>query len=56
MFSIGGVGVLQVVSRKVYAASPVAPPEAAFGNLFLFFALALLAGCAVYVFSRDRMD
>jgi MFS family permease len=56
MFSIGGVGVLQVISRKVYAASPATPPEAAFGNLFLFFALALLAGCAVYVFSRDRMD
>jgi len=56
MFSIGGVGVLQVASRQVYAASPATPPEAAFGNLFLFFALALLAGCVIYAFSRDRLD
>jgi MFS family permease len=57
MFSIGGVGVLQVVSRPVYAgAGGGAAPEAAFAALFLFFGLALVAGCAVYAFSRDRMD
>lgn len=56
MFSIGGVGVMQVLSRQVYAATPATPPEAAFGALFLFFALTLLAGCAIYLFSRDRLD
>jgi predicted MFS family arabinose efflux permease len=56
MFSIGGVGLLQVASRRVYAEAPAAPPEAAFGAIFLFFALMLLAGCAIYAFSRDRMD
>jgi predicted MFS family arabinose efflux permease len=56
MFSIGGVGLLQVASREVYAGAPAAPPEAAFGAIFLFFALMLLAGCAVYAFSQDRMD
>lgn len=56
MFSIGGVGLLQVASRKVYAGAPATPPEAAFSAIFLFFALLLLAGCAIYAFSRDRMD
>lgn len=56
MFSIGGVGLLQVASRRVYEAAPDAPPEAAFSALFLFFALTLLAGCAIYLFSRDRVD
>jgi MFS family permease len=57
MFSIGGVGLMQVVSRWVYAgAGGAAAPEAAFAALFLFFGLALVAGCAVYAFSRDRTD
>jgi len=56
MFSIGGVGVLQVASRRVYEAAeplPVANPYAA---IFLFFGLLVLAGCAVYAFSQDRTD
>lgn len=56
MFSIGGVGVFQVLSRRVYEGAPATPAEAPFGALFVFFALLLLAGCAVYAFSRDRMD
>ena len=56
MFSIGGVGILQVVSRRVYEAAPSATPEAPYAALFLFFGLLLLAGCAVYAFSRDRLD
>ena len=54
MFSIGGVGLLQVASKQVYAASPAG--TAAHGAIFLFFALLLLVGAAVYAFSRDRMD
>lgn len=56
MFSIGGVGVMQVVSRRLYAGAAGGPPEAAFGAIFLLFGLALLAGCAIYALSRDRMD
>lgn len=56
MFAIGGVGLLQIASRRVYAGAPTDPAEAAFSAVFLFFALMLLAGCAVYAFSRDRMD
>jgi len=53
MFSIGGVGLLQVASKQVYAAAPAGE---AHGAIFLFFGLLLLAGTAVYAFSRDRMD
>jgi predicted MFS family arabinose efflux permease len=56
LFSIGGVGVLQMVSARVHAAAPAQPPEAAYSALFLFFALTLLAGLAIYAFSRDRLD
>ena len=56
MFSIGGVGILQVVSKQVYAAAPPDPASAAFGGLFLFFGVLVLAGCAIYVFSQDRTD
>lgn len=56
LFSIGGVGVLQTLSGRIHAAAPEAPPEAAYQALFLFFALLLLFGCAVYVFAKDRTD
>ncbi len=56
MFSIGGVGLFQVASRRVYEAAPASPPEAAYAAIFLFFGVMLLAGCALYAFSRDRLD
>ncbi len=56
MFSIGGVGVLQVVSRRVYEAAPGTSAEAPYAALFLFFAVLLLIGCAIYMFARDRTD
>jgi nitrate/nitrite transporter NarK len=56
MFSIGGVGVLQVVSRRIYEGAGTSSPEAPFAAIFLFFALMVLAGCVVYAFSRDRID
>jgi sugar phosphate permease len=56
MFSIGGVGLLQVFSKQVYAAASAATPQAAHSGIFLFFGLLVLAGTAVYAFSRDRLD
>ncbi len=61
MASIGGVGLAQIASRAVYtqATSPrasEAPPEAAFGALFLFFAVILLIGCLIYMTAKDRTD
>ncbi|MBC7156003.1 MAG: MFS transporter, partial [Rhodobacteraceae bacterium] len=47
--SIGGVGVAQSVSAPVQAAT-------GFAGLFLFFALALVAGCAIYLLAADRTD
>lgn len=55
LFGIGGVGLFQVASGRLHAAAG-GPPEAAFGMLFLFFALALTAGCVVYLWSQDRTD
>lgn len=54
--SIGGVGILQVLSGRVHANAPSAPPEAAYQTLFLFFAILLLVGCIVYAFAKDRTD
>lgn len=57
LFSVGGVGILQMTSGRVYhavtaAGNAVAAPYQA---LFLLFGLALLAGCLLYAFSRDHM-
>lgn len=56
MFSIGGVGVLQVMSKSVFAAAPADPVAAPYAAIFLFFGLLVLAGCAIYAFSQDRTD
>jgi hypothetical protein len=57
LFGIGGVGVFQVISGRVYEAASIgATPAEAFGTLFGFFALVLLVGCLAYAFSRDRTD
>ncbi|MDD7971447.1 MFS transporter [Roseinatronobacter alkalisoli] len=56
LFSIGGVGVLQMISGRVHSATPPAPPEAPYQAVFLFFGLFLLAGCVIYAFARDRVD
>ncbi|MGY6411805.1 MAG: MFS transporter [Alkalilacustris sp.] len=55
LFSIGGVGLFQLASARIHAAAGP-DPEAAHAALFGFFGLLLLAGCAVYAFSRDRTD
>lgn len=56
MFSIGGVGVLQVASKRVWADAQSGTAAAPYEALFLFFGLLLLAGCVVYLFSTDRTD
>ena len=56
LFSIGGVGILQVMSGRVHALAPQDPPEMPYQALFLFFGLLLLIGCIVYLFSTDRTD
>lgn len=51
LFSIGGVGLLQMLSGRVHSAS-----GGDYGAVFLFFGLLLLIGCIIYAFARDRTD
>ncbi|SDO10425.1 Predicted arabinose efflux permease, MFS family [Lutimaribacter pacificus] len=58
LFSIGGVGLFQVITGRLYSAaaatteSAVAPYQLLFG----FFAAILALGMIPYLFSRDRLD
>ncbi|MFN3972040.1 MAG: MFS transporter [Gemmobacter sp.] len=54
-FALGTVGAAQIVTGRLHAAV-TGPPEAPYAALFLFFALATLAGLAVYLFAPDRTD
>ncbi len=55
MFGIGGAGLLQFASGQVHRAATdgAATAGAPFAALFLFFLVPLLAGLALYLFSRD---
>ncbi|CUH40745.1 D-galactonate transporter [Jannaschia seosinensis] len=54
LFSIGGVGLMQLASARIFETA--GGGEAGFRALFGFCALALTLGCATYLFSRDRTD
>ncbi|HEX9856814.1 MAG TPA: MFS transporter, partial [Paracoccaceae bacterium] len=63
LFGIGFIGLTQFASGRIHAAlSPgtgtvsALSQTAPYAAIFLFFALALLAGGAVYAFSQDRTD
>lgn len=51
LFSIGGVGLLQMASGRVHVAT-----GGDYGAVFLFFGLLLALGCVIYAFSKDRTD
>lgn len=56
LFGIGGVGIVQFASGPIYLhLSASAPdPATAYGRLFALFGMLILAGCVVYLFSKDR--
>ncbi|MDX5402656.1 MAG: MFS transporter [Rhodobacterales bacterium] len=58
LVSIGGVGVMQVATGPLYraVADPSAPAGQPYAILFGFFAVLVLIGLVVYLFSRDRLD
>lgn len=58
LFGISGVGVAQVATGRLYDASRAASdlPTAPYSVLFLTFGTLLIAGCFIYLFSRDRTD
>jgi predicted MFS family arabinose efflux permease len=56
LFSIAPVGISQIITGRLHAAAPAAPPEAAYTVLFAFYAICLAVGLAIYLFSKDRID
>ncbi len=57
LFSIGGVGVAQFASGRIYRASlPAETAAAPYVAVFLLFTIALAVGFAVYLFSRDQTE
>ncbi len=56
LFGIGFIGVAQIVTGRLHASLPSTPPETPYSAIFLFFAILLLVGCAIYAFSKDRTD
>ncbi|TFL19194.1 MFS transporter [Jannaschia formosa] len=54
LFSIGGVGVMQFATGPLFEAAGGGVDG--FRTLFGLFALALLAGCAIYALAPDRTD
>ncbi|MEX0317893.1 MAG: MFS transporter [Ruegeria sp.] len=56
LFGIGGVGIMQFVTGRIHTATVDMGASAPYTAIFGFFAVALAAGCAVYVFSRDSVE
>jgi MFS family permease len=58
LFSIGGVGLFQVVTGKLYASAAAVSgtPVDPYQVLFAFFAAILGMGMIPYLFARDRLD
>ncbi|MGF6860226.1 putative MFS family arabinose efflux permease [Rhodobacteraceae bacterium MBR-64] len=58
LFTIGGVAVFQMITARIHGAVSAVSgdPMAPYGALFLFSALVVLAGSAIYLFSEDRTD
>lgn len=57
LFGIGGVGIMQFASGPFFRTMRGEGTGAAgYSELFLAFAVALLIGCVIYLFSQDRTD
>ncbi|SHE29473.1 Predicted arabinose efflux permease, MFS family [Ruegeria intermedia] len=56
LFGIGGVGLAQLATGRIHAATVDMGPTAPYTAIFAFFAVTLTIGCVIYLFSRDSMD
>jgi predicted MFS family arabinose efflux permease len=56
LFGIGAVGLAQIATGRLHAVVSDTPPETPYAAIFLFFAVLLLLGTAIYAFSTDRTD
>ena len=54
LFGIGAAGLMQMATGRLHAAIPPDPATGPFQAVFLFYALVVLAGLVVYLWSQDR--
>ena len=54
LFGIAPIGIAQIVTGRIHAATAATPPSAPYEAVFLFFAVATAIGLAVYLLSQDR--
>ncbi|MEZ5799004.1 MAG: MFS transporter [Paracoccaceae bacterium] len=56
LFGIASVGIAQVVTGRLHAATATPPAAAPFASVFALFAIALAIGLVAYLLSQDRTD
>lgn len=56
LFGIAPIGIAQIATGRIHAATAPVPPAAPYEAVFLFFALVTAVGLAVYLLSQDRTD
>jgi predicted MFS family arabinose efflux permease len=56
LFGIAPIGIAQIVTGRIHAATDPVSPAEPYEAVFLFFALTTAAGLALYLLSQDRTD
>ncbi|MES2914061.1 MAG: MFS transporter [Pseudomonadota bacterium] len=56
LFGIAPIGIAQILTGRIHAATAAVTPAAPFQAVFLFFAVTTALGLAVYLLSQDRTD
>ncbi len=56
LFGIAPIGIAQIVTGRIHAATPAEPASAPYAAVFLLFAVTTAIGLAVYLMSQDRTD
>jgi predicted MFS family arabinose efflux permease len=54
LFGIAPIGIAQIITGRLHAATEATTPAAPFQSVFLFFAVATAIGLFVYLWSQDR--
>lgn len=54
LFGIAPIGIAQIVTGRIHAATPATPAAAPYEAVFLFFAVTTAIGLFVYLWSQDR--